>query len=157
MCNSDSIAKNISQIGKNRKCTQLPFLSQPLYYGSAPTPPLITIFENLHLPHLRMEQFKTIMIVCLHYVKKTGRKVLLLLRLYLLGSLSVTLTVLLFWIYFFSSDASICSTMAFPPLRNTDHCCLSFIDFPSNSNWMPRFIAQLITVLVLSGTVVVII
>ena len=73
--------------------------------------------------------------------KKTGRKVLLLLPLYLLGSLSVTLTVLLFWIYFFSSDASICFTMAFPPLRNTDHCCLSFIDFPSNSNWMPRFIA----------------
>ena len=33
-----------------------------------------------------------------------------------------------------SSDASICSTMAFPPLENSDHVVLSdSIDFPSNS------------------------
>ena len=37
---------------------------------------------------------------------------------------------------FLSSDASICSTMAFPPLRNSDHVVVSVsIDFPSNSQW----------------------
>ena len=36
--------------------------------------------------------------------------------------------------FFLSSDASICSTMAFPPLRNSDHVVVSVsIDFPSNS------------------------
>ena len=35
---------------------------------------------------------------------------------------------------FLSSDASICSTMAFPPLGNSDHVIVSVsIDFPSNS------------------------
>ena len=35
---------------------------------------------------------------------------------------------------FISSDASICSTMAFPPLRNSDHVAVSVsIDFPTNS------------------------
>ena len=35
---------------------------------------------------------------------------------------------------FISSDASICSTMAFPPLRNSDHVVVSIsIDFPINS------------------------
>ena len=36
--------------------------------------------------------------------------------------------------FFLSSDASICSTMAFPPLGNSDHVAVSVsIDFPSNS------------------------
>ena len=35
---------------------------------------------------------------------------------------------------FLTSDASICSTMAFPPLGNCDHVVVSVsIDFPSNS------------------------
>ena len=35
---------------------------------------------------------------------------------------------------FLSSDASICSTMAFPPLGNSDHTVFSVsIDFPTNS------------------------
>ena len=35
---------------------------------------------------------------------------------------------------FLSSDASICSTMAFPPLENSNHVVVSVsIDFPSNS------------------------
>ena len=35
---------------------------------------------------------------------------------------------------FISSDASICSTMAFPPLGNSDHVAVSVsIDFPTNS------------------------
>ena len=35
---------------------------------------------------------------------------------------------------FLSSDASICSAMAFPPLGNSDHVAVSFsINFPSNS------------------------
>ena len=38
--------------------------------------------------------------------------------------------------FFLSSDVSICSTMAFPPLGNSDHVILSVsIDFPSNSQW----------------------
>ena len=52
---------------------------------------------------------------------------------FLLGSQTVILIVLLFWIYFFL-DASICSTMAFPLLGNSDHLVVSVsIDFPSNS------------------------
>ena len=36
--------------------------------------------------------------------------------------------------FFLSSDASICSAMAFPPLGNSDHIVVSVsIDFPSNS------------------------
>ena len=36
--------------------------------------------------------------------------------------------------FFLSSDASICSTMAFPPFGNSDHVAVSVsIDFPSNS------------------------
>ena len=35
---------------------------------------------------------------------------------------------------FISSDASICSTVVFPPLENSDHVVVSVsIDFPSNS------------------------
>ena len=35
--------------------------------------------------------------------------------------------------FFLSSGASICSTMAFPPLVNSDHVVVSVsIDFPSN-------------------------
>ena len=37
--------------------------------------------------------------------------------------------------FFLSSDASICSTMAFLPLENSDHVVVSiFNDFPINSN-----------------------
>ena len=39
-------------------------------------------------------------------------------------------------ILFFSSDASICSTVAFPLLGNSDHVAVSVsIDFPSHSQW----------------------
>ena len=35
---------------------------------------------------------------------------------------------------FYSSNASICSTMAFPPLGNSDYVVVSVsIDFPTNS------------------------
>ena len=41
---------------------------------------------------------------------------------------------------FISSDASICSAMAFPPLGNSDHIVVSVsIDFPSNSQWDAPF------------------
>ena len=41
---------------------------------------------------------------------------------------------------FISSDASICSTMAFPPLENSDHVLVSVsIDFPSNSKRVVLF------------------
>ena len=41
---------------------------------------------------------------------------------------------------FISSDASICSTMAFPPLGNSDHVVTSVsINFPSNSQWDAPF------------------
>ena len=37
---------------------------------------------------------------------------------------------------FLSSDASVCSTMTFPALGNSDHVLISVsIDFPSNSKW----------------------
>ena len=57
---------------------------------------------------------------------------------FLLGSQTIILIVLLFWIYFFLLtlvfDASIYSTMAFLPLGNSDHVVASVsIDFPSNS------------------------
>ena len=51
---------------------------------------------------------------------------------FLLGSQTMVLTVLIFWIYFF--EASICSTKASPPLGNSDHVVVSVsIDFPSYS------------------------
>ena len=34
---------------------------------------------------------------------------------------------------FLSSDTSICSTMAFPPLGDSDHVVSVSIDFPTNS------------------------
>ena len=41
---------------------------------------------------------------------------------------------------FLSSDASICSTMAFLPLGNSDHIVVSdSIDFPSYSQWDALF------------------
>ena len=59
---------------------------------------------------------------------------------------------------FISSDAAICSTMAFLPLGNSDHVVVSVsIDFPSNSQEMPHFIAELIIILVLIGMVFTII
>ena len=47
---------------------------------------------------------------------------------------------------FLSSDASICSTMAFSPLGNSDHVVVSVsIDFPSNSQWdAPIFLELLV-------------
>ena len=42
--------------------------------------------------------------------------------------------------FFLSSDASICFTMAFPPLGNSDHAVVSIsINFPSNSHWDAPF------------------
>ena len=41
---------------------------------------------------------------------------------------------------FISSDTSICSTMAFRPLENSDHVVVSVsIDFPTNSQWNALF------------------
>ena len=41
---------------------------------------------------------------------------------------------------FISSDASISSTMAFPPLVNSDHVAVSVsTDFPTNSQWDALF------------------
>ena len=75
---------------------------------------------------------------------------------FLLGSQTVILTVLLFW--FISFDASICSTMAFLPLGNSDHVVVSVsIDFPSYSQWHAHFIALLMTLLMLIGVVFLII
>ena len=40
----------------------------------------------------------------------------------------------------FPSDTSICSTMVFPPLGNSDHVVVSVsIDFPSYSQWDVQF------------------
>ena len=41
---------------------------------------------------------------------------------------------------FLSSDASFCSTIAFPPMGNSDHVIVSVsIDFPLNSQWDAPF------------------
>ena len=38
--------------------------------------------------------------------------------------------------FFLSPDTSICSTMAFPPFKNSDHVfVLAYIDFSGNSQW----------------------
>ena len=67
------------------------------------------------------------------------RMTLLIWLTFLLRSVTVTLLVLLFWIYI-SSATSICSTMAFPPLGNTDYVVFSVsIDFPLNSKWGAPF------------------
>ena len=68
---------------------------------------------------------------------RSGRSQTNLLRwlAFLLRSLIVILTVLLFWISF-SSDTSICSTLAFPALGNSDHVVISVpIVFPLNLQW----------------------
>ena len=52
---------------------------------------------------------------------------------FLLRFQTVILIVLLFWIYLYLPNTSICSTMAFPPLGNSDHVVSVSIGFPSNS------------------------
>ena len=61
-----------------------------------------------------------------------SQMILLIQLTFLLRSQIVNLAVLLFLTYLFL-DASICSTMAFPPLGNSDHFVSVSIDFPSNS------------------------
>ena len=58
---------------------------------------------------------------------------------------------------FISSDASICSAMASPPFGNSDYVVSVSIDLHHIDNWMPHFIALLMTILVLIGKVFVII
>ena len=59
---------------------------------------------------------------------------------------------------FLSSDASICSTIAFPPLENSDHVVVSIsMTFHQIHSGMTRFIAQLMTILVLIEIVFMII
>ena len=61
---------------------------------------------------------------------------------FLVGSLTVTLTVLLFWIYLLSSDANTCYTMALPPLGNLIMLLSQFpLIFQQTQNGMPRFMA----------------
>ena len=55
-----------------------------------------------------------------------------------------------------SSDASICSTVALPPLGNFDHVVVLFA-FHHIHNGMPHFIALLVTIFGLIGMVFVII
>ena len=58
---------------------------------------------------------------------------------------------------FLSSDASICFTMAFPQLGNSDHVVSVSIDFPSNSQQVALFHHIAYAILVLIGMVIVII
>ena len=59
---------------------------------------------------------------------------------------------------FLSSDASICSTIGFPTLVDSDHVLVSVsIDFSTNSQRDVPFIASLMTILVLIEMVFVII
>ena len=63
---------------------------------------------------------------------------------FLLQSQTVILIVLLVWIYildlYLLVPVYICSTVDFPPLRNSDHVVISVsIDFPSNSQRDTQF------------------
>ena len=59
---------------------------------------------------------------------------------------------------FLSSNPSVCSTVPFPPLENSDQVVVSVsIEFPSNLKGVPFFIAQLLTILVLNSMVFLII
>ena len=81
-------------------------------------------------------------LVTLTSIIRTGSPILVKLRdlvslhrwlTFLLGALTATDSPALLD-FFLSSDASICSTMAFPPLGNSDHVVVSVsIVFPSNS------------------------
>ena len=64
----------------------------------------------------------------------------------LLRSLTVTLTILLFWTYLaISSDASISSTMAFPPLGTSAHFVVQFpLSFNQTQNGMFCFKVYLV-------------
>ena len=57
---------------------------------------------------------------------------------FLLRSLIVTLSPALLDL-FISSDPSLCSTMAFRPLGNSDVAVSVSIDFPSNTKWDAPF------------------
>ena len=72
----------------------------------------------------------------------------------LLRSQTVILIVLLFWIYLFL-DTSVCSTMAFPPVIMLLSQFL--LTFHNILNSILHFIALLMTILVLIGTVFLII
>ena len=78
-----------------------------------------------HLTKMRFcRSTHLLMCVCLQtltFIIRTGNLFQLQLVTFLLASLNVTLTVL----QFLSSDASIYSTMAFPPLGNSDHVFVS--------------------------------
>ena len=65
---------------------------------------------------------------------------LLTLLTLLLRSLTVTFTILLFYISFFL-DTTICSIMTFPSLENSDHVSLFPQSFRQTRNGMHRFIA----------------
>ena len=58
---------------------------------------------------------------------------------------------------FLPSDASICSTMAFPPSENSDHIVAVSIDISTNSKRDALFHRISMTILVLTGTAFVII
>ena len=58
---------------------------------------------------------------------------------------------------FLPSDASICSTMAFPPSENSDHAVSVSIDISTNSKRDALFHRISMTILVLTGTAFVII
>ena len=64
----------------------------------------------------------------------------------LLRSLTVTLTILLFWTYLaISSDASICSTMTFSPLGTSAHFVVQFqLSFNQTQNGMLCFKVYLV-------------
>ena len=62
------------------------------------------------------------------------------------------------WDLSFSSDVSICSTMAFPSLENSNHIIVpDFTDLLSNSKGDAPFIVWLMTILVLIEMIFVII
>ena len=74
---------------------------------------------------------------------------------FILGSLTVTLTVLLFWIYL-SSDPRICSIMTFSPLGILMWLSQFPMTFHQTQYIMIHFITKFMTILELIGMVVII-
>ena len=71
-----------------------------------------------------------IMLKCKNVIMLKSQMTLLRLLTFILGSLTLTLTVQLFWIYFYLPML----VMAFPPLGNSHHVVVSVsIDSPSHS------------------------
>ena len=110
----------------------------------------IRFSRSTHLLFLSLETFNVHHNLVNSVIIFLSQMTLLRWSTFLLGFQTAILIVLLLWI---SSDASICSTIAFRPLGNFLILSQFSLTFHQIDNGMPHFIAQLMTILVLIGMV----